>query len=124
VRVYNPSFDISYSKPKINSAGGNYISIMNSRVRKSTYLSTPLMLTWGMSEFRDDKSGKVSYELSLQFPNSDYPDEEGEQFLQKLKTFEDKIKFDAISNSKEWFNKPKMRSLCCRCTMDTYAQIS
>jgi hypothetical protein len=108
VSDYNPSTDISYAKPKINAAGGKNITIMNSRLRKSTYLSTPLMLTWGMSEFRDDKSGKVSYELSLQFPNADYPDEEGEMFLEKLKNFEERIKADAITNSKEWFNKPKM----------------
>jgi len=108
VSDYNPSTDISYAKPKINAAGGKNITIMNSRLRKSTYLSTPLMLTWGMSEFRDDKSGKVSYELSLQFPNVDYPDEEGEMFLEKLKMFEERIKADAITNSKEWFNKPKM----------------
>ena len=108
VRDYNPSTDMSYAKAKINAAGGKNVSIMNSKVRKATYLSTPLMLTWGMSEFRDDKTGKVSYELSLQFPNADYPDEEGEMFLDKLKVFEEKIKADAINNSKEWFNKPKM----------------
>jgi hypothetical protein len=108
VRDYNPSTDMSYAKPKLNQAGGKNVSIMNSRVRKVTYLSTPLMLTWGMSEFRDDKTGKVSYELSLQFPNADYPDEEGESFLEKLKEFEEKIKTDAVANSKEWFNKPKM----------------
>ena len=108
VSDYNPSTDISYAKPKINAAGGKNITIMNTRLRKSTYLSTPLMLTWGMSEFKDDKSGKVSYELSLQFPNADYPDEEGEMFLEKLKNFEERIKADAITNSKEWFNKPKM----------------
>ena len=108
VSDYNPSTDISYAKPKINAAGGKNITIMNTRLRKSTYLSTPLMLTWGMSEFKDDKSGKVSYEISLQFPNADYPDEEGEMFLEKLKNFEERIKADAITNSKEWFNKPKM----------------
>ena len=108
VSDYNPSTDMSYAKAKINAAGGKNVSIMNSKVRKTTYLSTPLMLTWGMIEFRDDKTGKVSYELSLQFPNVDYPDEDGEMFLQKLKQFEDKIKTDAIANSKEWFNKPKM----------------
>ena len=108
VRDYNPSTDMSYAKPKINQAGGKNVSIMNSRVRKATYLSTPLMLTWGMSEFRDDKTGKVSYELSLQFPNSDYPDEDGDAFFEKLKAFEEKVKADAITNSKEWFNKPKM----------------
>jgi hypothetical protein len=108
VSDYNPSTDMSYAKPKINAAGGKNVSIMNSKLRKATYLSTPLMLTWGMSEFRDDKSGKVSYELALQFPNADYPDEDGEMFLEKLKKFEEKVKTDAIANSKEWFNKPKM----------------
>ena len=108
VRDYSPSTDMSYAKPKINAVGGKNVSIMNSKVRKATYLSTPLMLTWGMSEFRDEKSGKVSYDLSLQFPNADYPDEDGEMFLEKLKQFEEKVKADAITNSKEWFNKPKM----------------
>lgn len=108
VRDYNPSTDMSYAKAKINAAGGKNVSIMNSKVRKATYLSTPLMLTWGMSEFKDDKTGKVSYELSLQFPNADYPDEDGEMFLEKLKKFEERIKTDAVTYSKEWFNKPKM----------------
>lgn len=108
VRDYNPSTDMSYAKAKINAAGGKNVSIMNSKVRKATYLSTPLMLTWGMSEFKDDKTGKVSYELSLQFPNADYPDEDGEMFLEKLKKFEERIKNDAVTYSKEWFNKPKM----------------
>ena len=108
VRNYNPSTDIAYAKPKINSVGGKNVSIINSKVKKATYLSTPLMLTWGLSEFVDDKTGKRSYDLSLQFPNSEYPDPEGEMFLEKLKEFEAKVKVDAVTNSKEWFNKPKM----------------
>jgi hypothetical protein len=61
-----------------------------------------------MSEFVDDKTGKKTYELSLQFPSSEYPDPDGEVFLKKMKEFEDKVKADAIIYSKEWFNKPKM----------------
>jgi len=105
---YNPSTDISYAKPKINSVGGKNVTIFNSKVKKTTMLSTPLMLTWGMSEFVDDKTGKKSYELSLQFPNSDYPDADGETFLQKLIEFESKIKADAVNYARDWFNKPKM----------------
>lgn len=110
VSNYNPYTDMSYAKPKINSVGGKNVSIMNSNVRsKTTYISTPLMLTWGMSEFRDDK-GKVSYDLSLQFPNVEYPDEDGEMFLEMLKKFEEKVKADAITHAKDWFNKPKMNA--------------
>ena len=106
--TYNPATDISYAKPKINQSNGKNVAIINSSVKKATYLSTPLMLTWGMSEFVDEKSGKKTYELSLQFPSSEYPDPQGEVFLQKMKDFEDKVKADAITHSKEWFNKPKM----------------
>jgi len=108
VMTYNPATDISYAKPKINQSNGKNVAIINSSVKKATYLSTPLMLTWGMSEFVDEKSGKKTYELSLQFPSSEYPDPQGEVFLQKMKDFEDKVKADAITHSKEWFNKPKM----------------
>lgn len=105
---YNPVSDISYAKPKLNASGGKNITIFNSKVKKTTMLSTPLMLTWGLSEFVDDKTGKRSYDMSLQFPNSDYPDADGETFLQKLIQFEAKIKEDAVNNAREWFNKPKM----------------
>lgn len=105
---YTPLNDISYAKPKINANGGKNVSIINNKTRKVTMLSTPLILTWGMNEFVDDKSNKRSYDLSLQFPNADYPDQECEMFLNKMREFENKIKEDAISNCKEWFNKPKM----------------
>lgn len=105
---YNPEEDISYAKIKINPSGGKNIAIINLKTRKTTMLSTPLMLTWGMSEFIDEKTGKKVYDLSLQFPNANYPDEAGEAFLQKMIKFEQKIKVDAITNSREWFDKPRM----------------
>jgi len=108
VSTYSPSTDIMYAKAKLNPSGGKNIAILNSKMRKNTMLSTPLMLTWGMSEYKDDKTNEVSYELSLQFPNSDYPDKDGEVFLEKMREFEAKIKADAVTNCKDWFNKQKM----------------
>jgi hypothetical protein len=108
VSNYSAASDISYAKAKINPSGGKNIAIMNGKVRKNTMLSTPLMLTWGMSEFNDDKTGKRSFELSLQFPNAEYPDRDGEVFLEKMKEFEAKVKADAVTNAKDWFGKPKM----------------
>jgi len=108
VSTYSPSTDIMYAKAKLNPSGGKNIAILNSKMRKNTMLSTPLMLTWGMSEYKDDKTNKVSYELSLQFPNTDYPDKDGEVFLEKMREFEAKIKADAVINCKDWFNKQKM----------------
>jgi hypothetical protein len=108
VSNYSPASDMLYGKAKMNDSGGKNIAILNKSLRKNTMLSTPLMLTWGMTEFNDEKTGKRSFDLSLQFPNADYPDPEGEVFLEKMKEFEAKVKADALTNCKEWFNKPKM----------------
>lgn len=106
--TFNPAKDIKYAKPKANPQGGKMISIYNAHTNKSLFLSSPLMLTWGVSEFVDDKTGKKSYNASLQFPGSGYETEATTKFLKAMEDFEKKIKADAIVNSKEWFNKPKM----------------
>ena len=106
--LFNPETDIKYSKAKINASGGKSVGIYNTATGQSLYLGTPLLMTWGMQEYTDDKTGKVSYELSLQFPNDDYDNEETRAFLKAMSAFEQKLKADALVNSKEWFAKPKM----------------
>lgn len=105
---FNPAKDVKYTKPKVNSSGGKSIGICNSHTNKSLYLSTPLMLTWGAQQFVDDKTGKVSYSMSLQFPGDDYKTDATDKMLKAIIDFEKKIKDDAIKNSKEWLNKTKM----------------
>ena len=100
--------DIKYSKPKADSRGGKSIGILNAAANTATYISTPLMLTWGVNEYVDDKSGRVSYDMALQFPSDEYAKEETNNFLNNMKELEDRIKADAIKNSKEWFGKAKM----------------
>ena len=106
--LFNPETDTRYSKCKINASGGKSVGIYNTATGQSLYLGTPLLMTWGMQEYTDDKTGKVSYELSLQFPNDDYDNDETRAFLKAMSAFEQKLKADALANSKEWFAKPKM----------------
>ncbi len=108
--AFNASSDITYTKPKVNASGGKNVGILNTTSKKSTYLSTPLMMTWGVNEYVDDKTGRRSYELSLQFPreqDSNFSNDT-KLFLKNLIDFENKIKTDAISNSKDWMNKTKL----------------
>ena len=105
---FNPSNDYMYTKPKVNGSGGKSIGIMNKSSMKGLYISTPLMLTWGVNEFVDEKSGKKTYDMSLQFPKEEYNTEVVQKFLENMIAFESKIKSDAIKNSKEWMNKAKM----------------
>jgi len=105
---FNPSSDIKYSKPKVDARGSKSIGILNSGSNGATYISTPLMLTWGVNEYVDEKSGKVSYDLALQFPNEEYAKEDTTNFMNNMIEFENRIKADAITNAKEWFGKTKM----------------
>jgi hypothetical protein len=107
---FNPASDMKYTKPKVNSVGGRSVGIVNSKTSSVLNLSSPLMLTWGVQSFTDEKSGKVSYDLALQFPNEGFETPATKKFLENMTAFEKKIKEDAIANSKEWFSKPKMTS--------------
>jgi hypothetical protein len=65
------------------------------------------MLTWGASDFQDPQTGKGNgkFELSLQFPSEDYKSEDTTAFLNNMISLENKIKEDALVNSKDWFGK-------------------
>ncbi len=106
--LFNPEKDTKYSKCKVNASGGKSVGIYNSQTGQSLYVGTPLLMTWGLQEYTDDKTGKVSYEMSLQFPNDDFENAETRAFLKSMADFEAKLKADALSNSKDWFAKPKM----------------
>ena len=105
--VFNPEKDIKYTKPKVNASGGKSIGICNAHTGKSLYLGTPLMMTWGAQKFTDDKTGKESYSMSLQFPGEQYQTEATDKMLKAIIDFEKKIKADALKFSKDWLGKAK-----------------
>jgi len=105
--VFNPEKDIKYTKPKVNVSGGKSIGICNAHTGKSLYLGTPLMMTWGAQKFTDDKTGKESYSMSLQFPGEQYQTEATDKMLKAIIDFEKKIKADALKFSKDWLGKAK-----------------
>lgn len=108
--TFDSSSDVKYSKPKVNAVGGKSVGILNAATNSATYISTPLMLTWGVNTFTDDKTGRNTYDMSLQFPTSEYASTDTTSFLENMKALEARIKADAITNSKEWFGKTKMSS--------------
>jgi len=99
--------NIRYSPPKANSAGGKSVNILNKDTKSGLRIACPLMLTWGAADFVDPKTGQSNgkYDLSLQFPSEEYKTEEADAFLKNMIAFEEKIKGDALVNSKDWFGK-------------------
>jgi len=99
--------NIKYSAPKANASGGKSVNILNKLTNTGLRISTPLLLTWGASDFQDPATGKGNgkFEMSLQFPTAEYQNEDTAAFLKNMQAFEKKIKDDAITYSKEWFGK-------------------
>lgn len=101
------SNNVKYSAPKANTSGGKSITVLNKLSNTGLRISTPLMLTWGASDFVDESGkGNGKFEMSLQFPND--PEDKNEDtnaLLKNLIEFESKIKTDALKFSKEWFGK-------------------
>jgi hypothetical protein len=105
---FRPETDIKYSKSKVNSSGGKSVGVVNAHTGQTLYLGTPLLMTWGIQEFVDEKTKKVSYDMALQFPSEEYQSADSKAFLEAMVAFEKKLKADALVNSKDWFAKPKM----------------
>jgi hypothetical protein len=92
---------VKYSVPKANASGGKSLGLLNKHINTAIRLVTPVMLTWGASDYE----GNERYDMSLQFPGSEYRNDTMQNFLDNMISFEDKIKADALTYSKEWFNK-------------------
>jgi hypothetical protein len=92
-----------YGQVKTQSTGARSIDIKNKRTSQKLYLQTPLMLTWGVSDY----DGNEKYEMTLSFlgDNGNPPRDDVVAFLNNVKEMEDQIKADALENSQEWFGK-------------------
>ena len=103
---FNPEI-IRYSAPKSGGSGGKSVNIMNKQAKCGLRISTPLMLTWGASDYVDEKTGEGNgkYELALQFPSDEYKNADTNAFLENIQEFEKKVKADALTYSKDWFGK-------------------
>ena len=87
---------VKYMQPKVNDKGGKSINVISLQSNRGLHITLPLLLTWGISDFTDEKGeSDGKYSISLQFPNAEYTNPESELALQKLKEFEDQIINDA-----------------------------
>jgi hypothetical protein len=105
---------IKYMAPKVNDRGGKSISMISKQTNRSLHISTPLLMTWGITDFVDEKTGESDgkYSLSLQFPNEEYSNKSVRDFLQKLKDFEQQILEDAVANSELWWGEEMSLAVC------------
>lgn len=104
---------VRYMQPKINDRGGKSINIISTQTNRGLHISTPLMMTWGISDFVDEKTGESDgkFSMSLVFPNDDYQTDSTNRFLEQLKAFENQILDDAVKYSDAWFGEDLSREV-------------
>jgi hypothetical protein len=96
-----PEEHVIYTKAKANASGGKSVGILNTMTRKPLYINTPLMTTWGATEFE----GNGKFDMSLQFPREEFSNPQIQALLDVLIKFENKIKADARKYSRDWLGK-------------------
>ena len=97
---------ITYKEPRLNKRGGKNVSLMTASGTQ-LLIQFPLMFTWGVNERVDENSGRVSYDLTVSFMETDTTTAVG-SFFHKLKELQEKVLDDAVTNCKLWFGKSKM----------------
>jgi hypothetical protein len=103
---------IRYMQPKVNDRGGKSIAIISTQSGRSLHISTPLMMTWGIADYvNENGESDGKFKMSLNFPNADYKSEATDQFLSKIKAFENQILDDAVKYSDAWFGEELSREV-------------
>jgi len=103
---------VRYMQPRVNERGGKSINVISTQSNRSLHVSTPLLMTWGISDFvgeNGESDGKFS--LSLSFPNDQYHTAQTIACLEKFKAFENQILDDAVKNSEVWFGEEMSREV-------------
>ena len=103
---------VRYMQPKLNERGGKSVNVISTQSNRSIHVSTPLMMTWGISDFVNDQGesdGKFS--MSLSFPNDQYHTPQTRACLERFKAFENQVLDDAVKNSEMWFGEEMSREV-------------
>ena len=104
---FSPKDDIQYKEPWVNSKGMKTVGINSAQHSQQLHISVPLMLTWGVN-VKEHEPGKITYDMSLQFPRPGEETEQSSAFLKALQDMESKLIEDASQNSIKWFNQPTL----------------
>ena len=111
VSEWNPD-SVKYMQPRLNKSGGKSVSVI-SQVNRGLALNTPLMMTWGVSDFvNKEGEGNGEFKMDLVFPLPQQETPETDEFLAKLKQFEEKVLRDAVVHCQAWWGETMTYDVC------------
>ena len=64
-----------FMPPKLNaSVVMKNVYVISTQTNRSLHISTPMMMTWGISDYDDGSGGDGRFTMTLNFPKDDYVD--------------------------------------------------
>jgi len=103
---------IRYMQPKVSDRGAKSVNMISTQTNRSLHITTPLMMTWGISDYVDEQGvSDGRFTMTLNFPSDGYETAECTAFLDSLKAFEDKVLDDAVKHSELWFGEEMSREV-------------
>ena len=103
---------IRYMQPKVSDRGAKSVNMISTQTNRSLHITTPLMMTWGISDYVDEQGvSDGRFTMTLNFPSDGYETAECTEFLNRLKSFEDKVLDDAVKHSELWFGEEMSREV-------------
>jgi hypothetical protein len=103
---------LKFMPPKVNDKGMLSINVISTQTNRSLHISTPMMMTWGITDYDDGTGGNGKFAMTLNFPNGEYTKPSTDEFLDKVKAFENDILDQAVKNSELWFGEEMSREVC------------
>ena len=101
---------LGFDDLKLNSNGGKVVYMKYDGQQRLTMQTPKLTTPFGMSEYRDDKTGIVKYSIDVSFKGSN-DDSKIQTFYDKMAVIDSKIVDIAVENSKEWFGKKMKKEI-------------
>lgn len=94
-----------------NRAGGNMVSLLYNNNRRIVVQTPMLFAPFGLSEYvPENNAGPVKYSVDLSFKGHD-TDPKVKQFMDTIKSIDERMVSLAVDNSKTWFGKQMSKEI-------------
>ena len=102
-----------YMQPRVNDRGLKTVAVISTQKNKKLHVQLPSLTCWGITDYTDLATGESDgkYSAKLHFSGKENASDDSKVALEKLRSFEEQILKDAVTNSEAWFGKKLSREL-------------
>lgn len=113
-RDFDPTL-VNFSEVTKNKKGGNMVLISYGPHKQPLKIETPeFHLPFGLSSFKDEKSGVESLHVDASFKGMDHDTEKGKElkaFYEAMERFDQRVQEECVKESEKWMGKAMSKDI-------------